>query len=153
MLFHYLETICLISIAINTFERKRSRKGVVKEGKVFTLFISNEDMNDIIKVKKSLEDSGVLIDEVTETVKDKIKKQKGWFLGALLAPLVASLVEPVISPILKCISETGVRRAGRGHANKNFRFLFILKVILRLLIISIMNLDLMAFSQETVCQE
>ena len=33
-------------------------------------------MNDIIKIVKSLEDSGVLIDGVTETVKDKIKKNK-----------------------------------------------------------------------------
>ena len=39
-------------------------------------------MNDIIKVIKSLEDSGVLIDGVTETVKCKIKKQEGGFLGA-----------------------------------------------------------------------
>ena len=39
-------------------------------------------MNDIIKVIKSLEDSGVLIDGVTETVKYKIKKQEGGFLGA-----------------------------------------------------------------------
>ena len=35
-----------------------------------TLFISNEDMNDI-EIKKSLEDLGVLIDRVTDTVKHK----------------------------------------------------------------------------------
>ena len=52
-------------------------------------------MNDIIKIIKSLEDSGVLIDGVTQTVKDEIKKQEGGFLGALLAPLAASLVQPV----------------------------------------------------------
>ena len=34
-------------------------KEAVRVGKGFTLFISNEDMNDIIKVIKSLEDSGV----------------------------------------------------------------------------------------------
>ena len=44
----------------------RARKG-------FTLFISNGDINDIIKIIKLLEDSGVLIDGVTETVKRKIK--------------------------------------------------------------------------------
>ena len=37
--------------------------------------MSNEDMNDIIKIIKALEDSGVLIDGVTETVKHEIKKQ------------------------------------------------------------------------------
>ena len=53
-----------------------SRKGAVRVGKGFTLFISNEDMNGIIKIIKSLVDSGVLIDGVTKTVKDEIKKNK-----------------------------------------------------------------------------
>ena len=39
-------------------------------------------MNDIIKTIKSLEDSGVLTDGVTETVKHGIKKQEGRFLGS-----------------------------------------------------------------------
>ena len=43
-------------------------------------------MNDIIKIIKSLEDSGVVIDGVTETVKHKIKKQEGRFPGALITP-------------------------------------------------------------------
>ena len=43
-------------------------------------------MNDIIKIIKSLEDAGVLIDGDTETVKDEIKKQEDRFLRALLAP-------------------------------------------------------------------
>ena len=38
--------------------------------------ISNEDMNDIIKIVKSLEDSCVLIDGVTETVRHEIKKKR-----------------------------------------------------------------------------
>ena len=76
-------------------------------------------MNDIIKVIKSLEDLSVLIDGVTETVKDEIKKQKGGFDGALLPPLTASLVQLVISSIVKGISERGVRRAGRWYLNKN----------------------------------
>ena len=37
-------------------------------------------MSDIIKIIKSLEDSGVLIDVVTETVKHEIKKKKAVFL-------------------------------------------------------------------------
>ena len=57
---------------INKFDRKISGKGAVRPGKAFTLFMSNEDMNDVFKIIKSLEDSGVLIDVVTETVKDEI---------------------------------------------------------------------------------
>ena len=61
------------------------------------LFISNEDMTDIIKIIKLLEDSGVLTDRVIETVKHEIKKQEGRFLETLLAHLPASIMQPVIS--------------------------------------------------------
>ena len=44
--------------------------------KRFTLFVSNEVMNDIIKIIKSLKDSDVLIDGVSETVKHEIKNKK-----------------------------------------------------------------------------
>ena len=92
----------------------------MKVGKTFTLFISNEDMNDIIKIIKSLEDPGVLIDGVTEIVNDQIKKQEGEFLGTLLAPLSASLVQPVISSAVKGISGRRVRRVVKGNMNKRF---------------------------------
>ena len=105
----------LTSNKINKFERKISGKGAFRAEKGFTLFISNEDMNDITKIIKLLEDLGVLIDGVTETVKDKIEKREGGFLGALLAPSAASLVQPVISSIVKRISGRRVRRAGREY--------------------------------------
>ena len=61
--------------AINKFKRKISGKGADGAGKGFTLFISNKDMNDIIKIIKSLVDSAVFIDGVTETVEHEIKKK------------------------------------------------------------------------------
>ena len=104
--------------AINKFERKTSRKEAVRAGRELTLFISNEDIIDIIKFIKSLEDSSVLIDGATETVKHEIKKkQEDGFLRALLRPLAASLVQPIISSVVKGISGRGVRRAGRGCIN------------------------------------
>ena len=63
----------LTSNAINKFGRKISGKCTVRAGKGFTLFILNEDMNDIIKIIKS-GDSDVLIDGVTKTVKHEKKK-------------------------------------------------------------------------------
>ena len=61
--------------------------------KGFTLFIPNEDRDDFIKIIKSSEDLGVLIDGVTQIVKDEIKqKQERGFLGALSASLAVSLV-------------------------------------------------------------
>ena len=83
-------------------------------------------MNNSIKVVKSSEVSGVLIDGVTETVKHVVKKQEGGFLGALLAPLATSLVQPVISSVVKGISRRGISRAGRGYMDENFQFSFIL---------------------------
>ena len=89
-------------------------------GKGTTLLILNEDMNDIIKIMKPLEDSGALIDGITETVKHNLKKQESRFLGALLAPLAASLMQLVISLVVKGITGREVRRAGRGYMNKKF---------------------------------
>ena len=69
----------LISNAINNL-KKISGKGAVRAGKGFILFISNENMKDIIKIIKSLGDSGVLINGVTETVKYKIKNNRVDFM-------------------------------------------------------------------------
>ena len=66
----------ITSNQINKFEIKISGKRAVRVGKGFTLFISNKDMNDIIKIMESLEGSDVLIDAVTETVKHEIKKTR-----------------------------------------------------------------------------
>ena len=49
-------------------------------------------MDDIIKVMISLENSGVLIDGVSETVKHEIKNQEGGFFGILLGILGASVM-------------------------------------------------------------
>ena len=77
-------------------------------------------MNDIIKIIKSLKDSNVLTDGITETVKHEIKKQERRFLPILLVSLVASLMQLVISSVLKGINGRGVRRAGRGYTDKIF---------------------------------
>ena len=41
-------------------------------------------MKDIIKIVKFLEDSGLLLKGVTETVQNETKEQKGGFLSLLL---------------------------------------------------------------------
>ena len=41
-------------------------------------------MGDIIKIIKSLEDSGLLLKSTTQTIKNEAKEQKGEFLGILL---------------------------------------------------------------------
>ena len=57
-----------------------------------TLIISNKDMEDLIKIVKSLKDSGLLLKGVTESVQNEVKEQKGGFLSMLLGTLGGSLL-------------------------------------------------------------
>ena len=57
-----------------------------------TLIISNEEINDIMKISKSVKKSGLLIKGVSKTIKNQIKEQKGGFLGMLLSTLGASVL-------------------------------------------------------------
>ena len=45
-----------------------------------TLIISNDKIEDI-KIVKSLEDSGLFLKAVTETIKNEVKEQEGGFLS------------------------------------------------------------------------
>ena len=76
-----------------------------------TLIISNNEMDDILKIVKSLEDSGVLSKGVTETIQNETKEQRGEFLSMLLGFLGASLLGDILS---KDLSGKGVIRAGKG---------------------------------------
>ena len=57
-----------------------------------TLIISNEEMNDMMKIVQALEDSNILLKAVTKTIKHEAKEQKGGFLRMLLGTLGASLL-------------------------------------------------------------
>ena len=52
-----------------------------------TLIISNNEMDDILKIVKSLENSGVLLKGVSETIQHEAKEQRGGFLSMLLGTL------------------------------------------------------------------
>ena len=55
------------------------------------LLIEQEDMNDIMKIIKALENSGILSKGVSKAIKNKTKEQKGGFLSMLLGTFGASL--------------------------------------------------------------
>ena len=76
-----------------------------------TLIISNDEMDDILKIVKSLEDSGLLLKGVTETIQHEAKEERGGFLSMLLGTLGASLLGDMLS---KGLSGKGVIRAGEG---------------------------------------
>ena len=62
-----------------------------------TLIISNEEMNDIMKIIKSLEQSGLLIKGISKTIKNEAKEQKGRFLGMLLVTLGVNLLGDLLT--------------------------------------------------------
>ena len=86
-------------------------KKMLGSGNHTTLVISNDDMKDLLKIVKSLEDSGILLNGITETVKNEVKEQKGGFLSMLSGALGASLLGDLLT---KKLSGRGVIRPGEG---------------------------------------
>ena len=80
------------------------------------LIISNDEIEDIIKIVKSLEDSGLLLKEVTETVQNKVKEQKGGFISMLLGTLGAILLGNLLAGkgTYRAGKGKGINRAGEG---------------------------------------
>ena len=85
-----------------------------------TLIISNEEMNNIMKIVQVLEDSNILLKGVTKTIEYETKEQKGGFLSLLLGTLGASLLGHLLTGkgIVRAGSENnrgkGIVRAGSG---------------------------------------
>ena len=71
-------------------------------------------MEDLIKIVKPLEDYGLLLNGVIESVQNEIKEQKGGFLSMLLDTLDASLLRNLSAG--KGINKKGkgIHRAGEG---------------------------------------
>ena len=78
---------------------------------ITTLIISNEEMNDIMKIIQALEDSDILLKGVTKT-KNETKEQKGGFLSMLLGTLGASLLGNLFTG--KGIVRAGLWNKGKG---------------------------------------
>ena len=62
-----------------------------------TLIISNEEINDIMKIVKPPKEFGFLIKDVSETIKNEAKEQNGGFLRMLLSTLGASLLGNILT--------------------------------------------------------
>ena len=82
-----------------------------------TLIIWNDEIEDIIKIVKSLEDSGLLLRGVIKTVQNKVKEQKGGFLSMFLGTLGASLLGNLLTGrgIYRTEKGKGINRAGYGN--------------------------------------
>ena len=82
-----------------------------------TLICSNDQMDDILKIVKFSENSGVLLKGVSKTIQHEAKEQRRGFPGMLLGTLGASLLGDVLS---KGLSGKGVIRAGEGTIRADY---------------------------------
>ena len=96
-------------------------KKILGSGNNTILIISNKDMDDLIKIVRSLEDSGLLLKGVTESIQNEVKEQKGGFLSMLIGTLGASLLGNLLTGkgafhARKRINKKGkgIHRAGEG---------------------------------------
>ena len=80
-----------------------------------TLIISNKDIEDLIKIVKSLEHSRLLLNGDTESVKNEINEQKGAFLSILLGTLGASLLGNLLAATRISRAGEGIARVGEGN--------------------------------------
>ena len=77
-------------------------------GKFKTLIISNNDLNDLIKIIAALEEHDILLEGTNKTIKNEIKKQEGVFLSMLLGTLGASLLGNLLTG--KCLYRADVQK-------------------------------------------
>ena len=70
-----------------------------------TLIIWNKEMDDIIKIGKSLKESGLLTKGISGTIKNEANEQRSKFLGIFLGKLGSSVLGNMLT-------HTGVMRVG-----------------------------------------
>ena len=96
-------------------------KKILGSGHNATLIISNDEMKDILKVVKSLDVSGLLLERVIETIKNEAKEQKGGFLSMLLGTLGASLLGNMLAGKGVIRTQEGTARVGYGLKRSSFK--------------------------------
>ena len=84
-----------------------------------TLIISHDEIQDILKIVKSLEHSSLLLKGVTEKVQNEVKEQKGGFFSMLFGTLGASLLGNLLTGKGTNRAGEGVLRAGDGNNGNN----------------------------------
>ena len=78
------------------------------------LIISNEEIEDMMKIVKSLEESALLMKRISEIVKNEAQKQKDRFLPMLLWILVGSVLGNALTGKLVITAGEGVIRTGQN---------------------------------------
>ena len=99
-------------------------KKILRSGHNTTLIISNDEMEGILKIVKSLENSGILLKGVSETIKYEAKEQKRVFLSMLLGTLAASLLRNMLPGKGFIRAGEGTAKVGYGYKRSSFKKFF-----------------------------
>ena len=105
-----------LTAAMSAIDRSIKKK---IHGSGVKLIIEQEEMKDIMKIIKALENSGILLKGVSKTIKNETKEQRGGFLSMLLGTLGASLLGNLLTGgkgIMR--AGDGIVRAGAGSGSK-----------------------------------
>ena len=102
--------------------KNNNGQGVERSGKAITLFILNEDIDDVIKIVGPYKNSGLLIDSAPVTVKYEIKKIRKLISWCFYSPYSCFIdrthsffIQPMVSSLINAIPEKEVIRAGKGE--------------------------------------
>ena len=106
-----------LSAIDGSIQKKIHGSGATK-GAGVKLIIEQEDMKDIMKIIKALENSGILLEGVSKAIKNETKEQRGGFLSMLLGTLGASLLGNLLTGgkgnVASRAKGEGIMRAGDG---------------------------------------
>ena len=89
---------------------------------ITTLIISNDDIDDLIKIVTALEEHDVLLKGTSKTIKNETKEQRGGFLRMLLGTLGASLLGNLLTGKGLHRTGQGMYRTSQGLKNKLIPF-------------------------------
>ena len=81
-------------------------------------------MKDTLKIVKSLENSGILLDRVSETIENEAKEQKGGFLSISLGTLQVSILGNMLAGKRVTRAGGGTVRVGYGSKRFSLKFFF-----------------------------
>ena len=99
-------------------------KKILGSGHNITLIISNDEMEDILKISKCLEYSGILVKGVSETIKNESIEQRGGSLSMLLGTLGASLLSNMLTGKVIIKPGEGTARVGYGSKKSSLKNFF-----------------------------
>ena len=102
-----ISVLILLVLTVATLATDAAIQKKIHGSRTKALIISNEEMEDIMKIVQSFKETGLLIKGVSTKIENEVKEQKRGFLSMILGTLGTSLLNNLLAG-------KGVIRAGKG---------------------------------------